>query len=430
MRLLFQILMACACAVTGSAAHAQGRGGMPREIPMPRPMPERGIPDRVSDRIADRADRGTIGLDRAETASNYRLPKAQAEKAATIAKSAPADFELDRMGALAIRGEILATGLTEASLGKIQKAGFVVLRRMEFPALELKLFVLARGHVPGSKAVEQLRRIAPDASYELNHVFFESGSPHSANAARSQPAEAVAGRSSTVGLIDTGVAKSVDAAANVRLVRRAFAPSPGAGKQHGTAVASLLARKPGQVTIYAADIFGEGPRGGTAELLAKAMEWMVQQRVPVVNVSMVGPPNRLVATVTDVMIRKGYTIVAPVGNDGAAAKTLFPAAYPGVIAVSAADNWGRLLPEASRAKRVDFVGPGIATVRDMQGQSLLVRGTSFAAPIISRELADRIAAPGSAAAKKAIEQLARTAAQPKSKRNLFGYGLIGLNGRD
>ncbi len=136
------------------------------------------------------------------------------------------------------------------------------------------------------------------------------------------------------------------------------------------------------MTIYAADIFGSGQRGGTSELLIRALGWMASGNVPVVNVSMVGPSNDLVAAAIRHMIVKGFTIVAPVGNDGAAARPMFPASYPGVIAVSGATDGGALLPEASRVTRVDFVAPAIVHVSDLTGGPTIMRGTSFAAPIV------------------------------------------------
>jgi len=105
---------------------------------------------------------------------------------------------------------------------------------------------------------------------------------------------------------------------------------------------------------------------------------------------------------------------------------LHPASYPGVIAVSAADTDGRLLTEASRVKRVDFVGPGIATVPDPSGQATIVRGTSFAAPIISRQIADYVRAPNPGSARQAIARLSQSALRPRSDRKWSGYGLIGV----
>jgi subtilisin family serine protease len=152
---------------------------------------------------------------------------------------------------------------------------------------------------------------------------------------------------------------------------------------------------------------------------------MASELVPVVNISMVGPANDIVGSVTQNLIRQGYTIVAPVGNDGSAALPLYPASYPGVIAVSAAADNGRLLPEASRVHRVDFVAPGVATVLDTSGRATIVRGTSFAAPIVSRLFADQITVPDHGSAHRALMQLVRSAIRPRSDGQWYGHGLVG-----
>ncbi|MDP3677123.1 MAG: S8 family serine peptidase [Novosphingobium sp.] len=421
LRHLLLAVVIAATTLTGTAS-GQGRGGMPREIPFPRELPDRGMPDR----LPDVTQRAAVGLERAEAAREQRLSKPQIDRAANAAKAAPADYELDRNGALAIRGEILATDLDAKTLARLGKAGFSVLRRDEVPDLGIALFVLSRPDMPATRALKRLRELDPDGVYELNHVFFESGRTASEAASPIVGGGRSGPETSVVGLIDTGVAQSATTSPQVRIVRRNFASGPGGGKPHGTAVAALLARKPGRVTIYAADVFGDGPRGGTTELLVRALGWMAQQKVPVVNVSMVGPPNRLVAAVTAQLIGRGFTIVAPVGNDGAAAKLLYPASYPGVIAVSAAGNDGRLLPEASRVKRVDFVAPGIAMVPDPLGRFSQVRGTSFAAPIVSRDLADYVTQPDPLAARRAVDRLASTASSPATDRSRFGRGLVGM----
>lgn len=421
LRNVLLVLAAAATALTGTA-YGQGRGGMPREFPFPRDLPDRGIPDR----LPDVTQRSAMGLERAQGAQEQRLSKPQIDRSAAAAKAAPADYELDRNGALAIRGEILATGLDPKTLARLGKAGFSLLRKDEVPDLGIALFVLSRPGMPATRALTRLQELDPDGAYELNHVYIESGGTMQGNALPASKTETRGSVITVVGLIDTGVAPSASTSSQVRIVRRAFAQGAILGRPHGTAVAALLARKPGPVTIYAADVFGDGPRGGTTELLVKALGWMAQERVPVINVSMVGPHNRLVAAVTALMIGRGFTIVAPVGNDGAAAKLLFPASYPGVIAVSAAGLDGRLLPEASRVKRVDFVAPGIATVPDPSGRPAQVRGTSFAAPIVSRDLADYLTMPDPIAAKRAVDRLASTASRSASDRSRFGRGLIGM----
>ena len=409
----------CASVAYGQARGGGMPGGLPSSITVPRDIPTHGPPDWID----NASSRASAGLERADAAQDLRLSKTQLDRAASIARAAPADYELDRNGALAIRGEVLVSGLDDAGLAKIQRAGFAIVRRSEIPDLGITLAVVVHDGLSASRAADRLRRIDPDGSYDLNHVYFESGSRPEQGSVAAVPLRARPGGSTVVGMIDASVAPVIDSAARVRIVRRTFGTGQGVAS-HGTAVAALLAREPGPVTIYAADIFGAGPRGGTAELLTRALGWMASERVPVINISMVGPSNGLVATVTRTMIARGFTIVAPVGNDGPAGRLMYPASYPGVIAVSAADASGRLLPEASRVKRIDFVGPGIATVPDPSGRATLVRGTSFAAPIVSRQLADQVRLPDPSAARRAIVHLERTAVPPPGRG--YGRGLIGV----
>lgn len=444
LRLLLAAMLIAGLA-NGLVAYAQGHGHVPQGIP-PQSIPPHGIPPWAGippahalgppahaafgqERAAFGQERAAIGRQRAALAHEQKLSRQQTDRAQSIARRAPQDYELDRNGALAIRGEVLVSGLDAAGLARIEQAGFAVARRNEAPELGISFIVVTHQGLSAARALERLRRIDPDGAYDLNHIFFESGArraelhPPSTSAPTSRRRAAGA---TMVGLIDTGVAGIIESSPRIHVRRRNFAPTGSATGAHGTAVATLLARAPGNVTIYAADIFGSGPRGGTTELLVRALAWMAGEHVPVINISMVGPSNRLLGSAVQTMIGRGFTIVAPVGNDGAAAKLLFPASYPGVIAVSAVNAQGQLLPEASRVKRVDFVAPGIATVPDPSGRPTIVRGTSFASPIISREIADLVHLPDSDAAREALARLSSSAVRPKSDEKWFGHGMIGV----
>ena len=429
--LLYLMLTVMACCT--SAAHGQGRsggssGGMPSNMPMPRDITgPRDLPGRGPPEWNDNASsRGSSGLEQADIARDRRLSKTQSDRATLIARDRPADYELDRNGALAVRGEVLTSGLEAYQLARIERAGFKVIRRSEIAELGITVEVVEHDDLSASQAIKRLRRIDPDGRFDLNHVYFESSAGPAQGLVASVPMQSSLGARAVVGMIDTGVAPIVESSARVRIVRRSFSSGP-AVAAHGTAVAALLARERGMITIYAADIFGVGMQGGTAELLARALGWMASQRVPVINVSMVGPSNGLVGAATNAMIVRGYIIVAPVGNDGPRAELLYPASYPGVIAVSAAGADGRLLPEASRVKRVDFVGPGIATVPDPSGRMTVVRGTSFAAPIVSRQLADLVTSPNPGAARRALSLHSSKAIRRRASGNAFGRGLVGID---
>jgi subtilisin family serine protease len=129
-----------------------------------------------------------------------------------------------------------------------------------------------------------------------------------------------------------------------------------------------------------------------------------------------------------VMVARGHLIVAAVGNDGPSAEPLYPAAYDGVIAVTGVDARNRVLLEACRGKHVDFAAPGADLSAASSGEIYaLVRGTSFAAPIVSGLLAGHLAQPDRAAADAAIAKLIAQATDlgARGPDKVYGYGLVG-----
>ena len=154
---------------------------------------------------------------------------------------------------------------------------------------------------------------------------------------------------------------------------------------------------------------------------------MTGEHVGVVNISLVGPANPLLARVVVAARARGVIIVAAVGNDGPAAPPAYPASYPGVIAVSAVDGRDRVLIEAGRASHLDYVAPGADMLaRDASGRAIRVRGTSFAAPLVAATFARFYPAPDPAKIQRAITSVDATAHAP-GKRGadpLHGRGLI------
>ena len=147
-----------------------------------------------------------------------------------------------------------------------------------------------------------------------------------------------------------------------------------------------------------------------------------------INVSLVGPPNRAMEAIVAGMVGRGYLIVAAVGNDGPAAPPLYPASYPGVIGVTGVNAQSRALVEAARGDQVDFAAPGADMAAAAAAQSYApVRGTSFAAPIVAGLLARRLASPDREAAARAIRELAAQAEDlgAKGRDPVYGAGLVG-----
>jgi hypothetical protein len=105
----------------------------------------------------------------------------------------------------------------------------------------------------------------------------------------------------------------------------------------------------------------------------------------VVNISLAGPPNAVVERMVARHIAGGGDIVAAVGNGGPFSGMIYPAAYPGVVGVTATDASGRVYALASTGPHVDVAARGVdVPVAALSGR-MTVSGTSYAAPVIAAE---------------------------------------------
>jgi hypothetical protein len=432
-------LAACALLAAACPGEAQIlRGGLPGGLPpggiglpsLPQPsLPQPSLPSRMTSAVAGEAG----GLTDAALST---LTQARAQAARRLIREHRDLVESDDRGQPVVKGEALGLGVSEGALARLRDAGFAVRSAGEIAGLDLRTVVL--GLPRGMSAVEALRRLRtldPGGRYEFNHLYLTAGT--AGPVTFEAPGSAPDARDRAVGVIDGAVAASAPTLSDARLVQQAFAPGGTRVTAHATAVASLIAGQsrgfrgaaPG-ATLYVADVYGPTAAGGSAESIARAMGWLAQMRTPVISISLVGPPNRLLQAAVEALVARGYLVVAPVGNDGPAAPPLYPAAYPGVIAVTGVFADGRLLPEAGRGPHLDFAAPGAGIVAAAPGGGVTaVRGTSFAAPIVAGELARHMTAPDRNQAQAAVEALAREARNPgrSAREGGFGHGLIGLD---
>jgi hypothetical protein len=345
--------------------------------------------------------------------------------------------EADDHGQPVVRGEVLALDPSPETLARLRQAGFSVRSQADLGALGLRTVVLGlpQGR-SASEAVRQLRALDPQGQYDFDHLYQQAGGvgpPATSAAAVGAAADASGLR---IGLIDGSVAASRPALARTSLTQHAFGPGGARVSAHATAVASLIAGSAGRFQgsapgagLYVGDVYGPTPAGGSAEAVARALSWLAEQKTPVISMSLVGPPNLLLAAAVKALVARGYLVVAAVGNDGPAAPPLYPAAYPGVVAVTGVDARGRVLPEAGRGTHVDFAAPGAdMAAAGVGGGYVTVRGTSFAAPIIAGRLA-RLAAEVSTG--QAVETLAREAKDlgAPGPDAIYGRGLVGAEVR-
>lgn len=356
-------------------------------------------------------------------------------------------LDFDPRGNLIVRNELVGFGVAAQGLANAQAAGFVISRRDALRSLDADIVVLtAPQGMSARKALQKLREIDPDATYDFNHIYFESGAGTGAERATavveaqvSSPPGDVPAPGRLVGLIDGGVEPSHPALRSLTLhtngCNGATVPSA-----HGTAIASrLVAGFSGagptmpHVDLYVADVYCGAPTGGSTDAVIHGLAWLIEENVPVINVSLVGPPNTLLQRVVELASTRGYLIVAAVGNDGPSAPPLYPAAYPGVVAVTGVDRADKVLIEAGRGKFVAFAAPGAdIEAASLPSGSSPVRGTSFAAPIVASRLALLLEHPDPGAAVRAVSALAASAVDlgPPGRDPVYGNGCVGCTARD
>ena len=350
-----------------------------------------------------------------------------------------ATVEADPEGQPILRRQVGALSPSDEALDRARAAGFSVLGRETLSGLGLTLVVLqAPENLSTRKALKMLRELDPQGQYDFNHLYLGSGSQAEAAASSNAPAAVPAALPAAglrIGLIDSGVDGSHPVLSGVTIVRHgcdgANFPAP-----HGTAVASLLVGQgdgfesviPG-ATLYASDIFcGHG--AGSLSLLALELDWMAREKIPVVNVSLVGAKSVLLTALVRAMTTRGFLLVAAVGNDGPTAPPLYPASYPDVVGVTGVDGKRRVLPEACRGEQVDFAAAGADFKAAAVGGGFEeIRGTSFATPIVAGLLARSLEAPDPAGAREALAALESTALDIGNNGTdpSYGKGLVGAD---
>jgi subtilisin family serine protease len=197
--------------------------------------------------------------------------------------------------------------------------------------------------------------------------------------------KASTGREVRVAVIDSGIdAGHPDLAGQIALRENFVDATPAAAEAHGTAVAGIIAAREGN----GAGIAGVAPDARLLALracwpdganstrcssftLGKALNFAIMNGARIINLSLSGPPDRLLQTLLDVAAARGMAVIGAV--DPQQADGGFPASYPGVIAVAMAANGhtgapadallapGADIPTTVPGARWDFVsGPSYA----------------------------------------------------------------------
>lgn len=326
----------------------------------------------------------------------------------------------------------------------IEAAGFTILAVTPLLALSADLFRL---RVPGGQSGEQalatLRQLVPAALSDLNHLYrpddFTCDGPECAAQAAIGWSPASLDAAPRIGMIDTGINAAHHAleGQNLTVHQVDLAERDAPGRQHGTAIAALLVgragdRVPGllpKAELVAVEAFHRGNLGDQADAFSvvAALDRLSTEGVQVINLSFSGPENAVLGRIVRRVLHQGVALVAAAGNDGPGAPPAFPAAWPGVIAVTAVDTRMNPYRQASTGAHVSLAAPGVNlwTAASVSGGRLR-SGTSYAAPFVTAVLAlERFHAPDASLAEliARMHACARDLGAPGFD-SVFGHGLV------
>lgn len=402
---------------------------------------DRGDDDRGDDGD-DRRGRGRSGGDDDRGRSASGAAASQRQRAAARAFTPPADSGNDRDGS----DDVLAVDLGPAELRRAQALGYTVRERRTLGNLGLTVTRLAPPPgMAGDPALGRLRTALPGSTLAPDDVYRPQGEGCGAEGCWAagligwpSPPEAC-GRGAVIGLVDTRVELPAVAAAG-GLNDRSFVPlgEPLAPSAHGTAVASILIGGAGSAEaglvpaakLIVADVFtaerGGGMRAGALQIAA-ALDWLAGRRPTVINASLAGPDNPVLAAAVARVVARGVPIVAAAGNGGATAPPAYPAGYPGVIAVTAVDRALQPYKRANRGPYVAFAAPGVDL--PVPGGGERRSGTSYAAAFVTAAVA-ALAAQRPLPPAELERRLAATAEDlgDPGRDPVFGWGLIRAGG--
>lgn len=369
------------------------------------PGPATGAVEGVTNRLPDARETLDTAL-----ASPRELVERREELTRDLIRQNRHELEADPRGFAIARSHILALDMSAEAQAQAQAAGFEIVQSDDLGDLGAMVTLRAPARMSTRRALERLRQLDPNGAYDFDHLHWES-STIGAMVGAGQPSASATGP--RIGLIDSGVAAGA-------VAQRGFVGANAAPGAHGTQVAQLIAQAAPGARIYAADIYGGSPTGGGSSALTRALAWLAAEQTPVINISLVGPRNAIVEASVARLVSRGFVVVAAVGNDGPAAAPLFPAAYPGVIGVTGVDARERVLMEAGRGAHVDVSALGIVSPR--------VRGTSYAAPLISGVIASRFATLNASNAERALQTLQSQARDlgARGRDDVYGYGLVAV----
>ncbi len=297
------------------------------------------------------------------------------------------------------KGEVMVIDPPAGFFDEVRRLGFAVIEKTYLGELDMTVYVLRVP--PGSSVPEAHDLLAgrfPGVEIDANHLYRTKGLAENAeHVARRKigwrAAGPTCGAGVRLGIIDAPIDLGHPALEGRRIRYKSFHRKNRrqARADHGTAVAAMLVGVPEWggllpgAELRAANIFDIDTAGrtrGNANGLIKGVEWLLRERVDVINFSLAGADNKGLRRAVFKARRKGMPMVAAAGDRGMET-AVYPAAYKDVIAVTALGMKRIVYKHANRGHFVEFAAPGVGIYTAVPGGGRLQSGTSFASPYIS-----------------------------------------------
>ena len=328
---------------------------------------------------------------------------------------------------------------------ELASEGYIFDEFTELPGLGLRLAeVAAPASFDISKTRDGIMDVVGDdrAEVDLNHIYTAGIPELQSYEAGISPTDAMpfplslATMNLRIGIVDSAVDTDHPAFATAKISSRPFADAEQLPNYHGTAIASIIAANAAPLRglapeseLFAAAVFEQDEtRGEIASTvsLVRALDWLLSSQVDAINLSLAGPPNRLLEVALKRISEQGVMVLAAAGNGGPMARPQYPAAYASVVAVTAVDQRGRAFRLANRGDYLDLAAPGVNLRHAVAGGGYAASsGTSFAVPFaVTAAALLKHQEPDS----DVIGRLyaAATDIGPPGRDDIYGYGLLTL----
>jgi hypothetical protein len=315
-----------------------------------------------------------------------------------------------------------------------------IIRRSKLGSLGM---VISAFRLPDQASVadtlKAVRQQYPDLWMDMNHYFY----PLAASGKRrlslyhaiDRRIDQHCGRGLRLGMLDGPVDMTHPALSGQAIVQKQLFTHgrTAAATGHATAVASLLVGNSAvadfggvisEASLSVAVVMQTDKKGNaysTAENLLSGLNWLLNQQVQVVNLSLGGPRNALLEVALQRTLALQVGVVAAAGNGGSEASPSYPAAQAGVVAVTAVDSDAEVARDANHGDYIDLAAPGVDVwVATPGGGGKFASGSSMAAPLVAAALAQL---GGKPARVTQLFQQARDLGVP-GKDPVYGWGLL------